>query len=160
MSETPKADFWFSIFLTTLGTAIAIESWRMPRLENLGVHPMSAPGLTPGLLGIVLAVLGVLLLARSLRAVRVTRAVVDEDRGPQGWRRLWLTLLLCFLYAIVLLGRLPFWSATALFVLIFVLAFTWHRRSIQRCVMAAALAIAVAIAVTLLFEQVFLVRLP
>ncbi len=37
----------------------------MPRLAELGVDPMSAPGLTPGLLGLVLAGLGLALLSRS-----------------------------------------------------------------------------------------------
>ena len=160
MSGTPRADFWFSILLSVFGGAIVVESWRMPRLENLGVDPMSAPGLTPGLLGLVLAGLGLMLLVRSLRA-RKTNSQGHETGASGGWYRFLVTLLLCLVYALLLLGRLPFWAATGLFVFSFVLTFTWQRHSPLRAgASAAALAVIVAVSVTLLFEQVFLVRLP
>ena len=68
MSTPRRADLIFSALLTALALAVVVESWRMPRLAELGVHPMSAPGLTPGLIGLVLAALGMALLLRSLRA--------------------------------------------------------------------------------------------
>ncbi len=166
MSETPRADFWFSVAITVLGLGVVAESLRMPRLENLGVHPMSAPGLTPGLIGFVLAGLGVALFLRSLRArTAATSAAAPREAGAgeaaTGGRRLLISLVLCLIYAMVLLGQLPFWLATALFVFAFVLIFTWQRRkAAQLAATAAVLAIVVAAAVTLLFEQVFLVRLP
>ena len=160
MSGTPRADFWFSILLSAFGGAIVVESWRMPRLENLGVDPMSAPGLTPGLLGLVLTGLGLMLFVRSLRA-RKTSLQGDGTEASGGWYRFLVTLVLCLVYALLLLGRLPFWAATGLFVFSFVLTFTWQRHSLLRVgASAAALAVAVAVSVTLLFEQVFLVRLP
>ena len=162
MSETPRADFWFSIAITVLGLGVVAESLRMPRLENLGVHPMSAPGLTPGLIGAVLAGLGIALFLRSLRARALAAPAAAPARSEAGGgRRLLIALALCLFYATILLGRVPFWLATALFVFTFVLTFTWQQRKAARLVvMAASLAIAVSAAVTLLFEQVFLVRLP
>jgi len=160
MSETPRADFWFAILLTALGGAIAVEAWRMPRLENLGVHPMSAPGLTPGLLGLVLGVLGVMLLWRSRHAYAAV-APPEETTAAGGWLRFVTTLALCLMYATVLLGRLPFWLGTALFVFTFVVTFTWRRHPPMKVgLYAVGLALIVAVAVTLLFEKVFLVRLP
>lgn len=162
MSETPRADFWFSIAVTVLGVAVVAESLRMPRLENLGVHPMSAPGLTPGLIGLVLAGLGAALLLRNIkvRAQAAATATVPEPEAGSG-RRLAISMALCLVYAIVLLGWLPFWLATAVFVFAFVLTFTWQRHAAMRlAAIAAVLAVAVAAAVTLLFERVFLVHLP
>jgi len=157
MTRTPRADFWFSILLTAFGAAVTFESWRMPRLENLGIDPMSAPGLTPGLLGVVLTGLGLALFARGVRAEPDPEPVETEA----GWGRFAVTLALCLGYALVLLGRLPFWAATAIFVAAFVLAFTWRERPAWRTgLVGVALALVVAMTVTLLFERVFLVRLP
>ena len=154
-----RADFWFSIVLTAFGTAVTVQSWRMPRLQDLGVHPMSAPGLTPGVLGLVLAVLGLALLIRSARATAA--GAPDSEADWIGWGRLVLALSLCLIYGGALLGRVPFWMATALYVFAFVAAFKWRDGGPAKALLAAgALAIVVAFAVTLLFERVFLVRLP
>ena len=148
------ADFWFALILTAFGGAVVVESWRMPRLADLGVHPMSAPGLTPGLLGLILGALGLMLLLRSVRAP------ATGEGGEGGWNRLALALGLCLLYAVVLLGRLPFWLATALFVGAFALAFTWRGPSMKTVLAAMALALATGVVVSTLFQQVFLVQLP
>lgn len=159
MSSTPRADLWFSLVLTLFGVAAMVESWRMPRLAELGINPLSAPGLTPGLLALVLTGLGVALLVRSLRAVRA--GAVAAPRAEGSWGRLALALVLCLLYALVLVGTLPFMVATGLFVFAFTVLFSWTgRRPAATIAGAALLAVAVAVAVTLLFERVFLVRLP
>jgi putative tricarboxylic transport membrane protein len=139
----------------------------MPRLGHLGVHPMSAPGLTPAVIAGVLALLGLALLARSLRErAALSRAEAQsEPSGGDGQRAVWgralLALVLCLLYAPGLLGRLPFMWATGLFVFAFVAAFSFERaRPIRSLMGAAAMALGVAVGVDLLFEQVFLVRLP
>ncbi|MCF3932696.1 tripartite tricarboxylate transporter TctB family protein [Acuticoccus sp. M5D2P5] len=155
MSSTPRADFVFSMLLTVLGVAVIVESVRMPRLQELGVDPMSAPGLTPGLLGVILTGLGIALFARSVRAA----PVAGEAEG--GWGRLALALGLCLLYAAGLVGRMPFMAATGIFVFLFVAAFSWGRASAARMLMMAlALAVGTAVLVTFLFEKIFLVRLP
>lgn len=172
MPADRRADLWFALLLTALAIVVLVESWRMPRLAHLGVHPMSAPGLTPGLIGLVLAGLGVALLVRSLReraAARVaaregapppTTAPAGADAGPT-WRRALLALALCLVYAPGLLGRLPFMVATGLFVFTFVATFSFERARPWRTLGgAAAMAVAVAVGVSLLFEQLFLVRLP
>jgi len=105
-------------------------------------------------------VLGVMLLWRSRHAYAAV-ASPDETTAAGGWLRFVTTLALCLTYAIVLLGRLPFWLATALFVCTFVATFTWHRHPPMKVgLYAVGLALIVAVAVTLLFEKVFLVRLP
>ena len=160
MPADRRGDLWFSLLLCALALFVVVESWRMPRLENLGVHPMSAPGLTPGLIGLVLLVLGLLLLVRSLRA-RGGATGAAPAVAPGTGRRALLAVLLCLVYAVGLLGRLPFVWATGLFVFGFVVAFGFERERPWRTLGgAAAMAVATAIAVTLLFERLFLVRLP
>jgi len=164
-----RADFLFSLVLIALGLAAAVESWRMPRFENLGIDPMTAPGLTPGLLGLVLALLGFLLLHRAIaaggwrRLAPGTAEEVADRRGAMG--RVGLSLVLTLGYAGGLVGRVPFWLATAIFVFLFVAAFEWRRgealpQRLRRLAMAAILAGLAAAAVTYLFEEIFLVRLP
>ena len=162
-----RADFWFGLGLVVLGIASAVESWRMPRLTELNVHPMTAPGLVPGLIGAILFLLGGVLF---LRSVRVGGWRLDRDRGGaadragQTWRFL-LAAALCVGYAAGLVTTLPFWAATGIFVFAFVALFEWrpgrtpagHSRALA---VAAFEAVLVAVAVTFVFEQIFLVRLP
>lgn len=160
MPADRRYDLWFAVLLVVFAAGVVGESWRMPRLEHLGVHPMSAPGLTPGLLGLVLLGLAVALLVRSVRQQRLVEAASSGgETGAVG--RTLLTLGLTLAYAIGLVGHLPFWLATALFVFAFVSIFGWDGTRPWRSLLSAlAMAVVTAAAVTLLFERVFLVRLP
>lgn len=78
-------------------------------------------------------------------------------------RQLGTAALLGVLYAGVLVGRLPFWMASALFVFAFTAAFEWSVGPVgrlRRLVEAAVLGLAIGGIVTLVFERIFLVRLP
>jgi putative tricarboxylic transport membrane protein len=171
MPADRRADLWFALLLTALAIVVVVESWRMPRLGHLGVHPMSAPGLTPGLIGLVLAGLGLALLVRSLRERAAARRAADRDAAegrsaaaselPATWPRALLALALCLVYAPGMLGRLPFMWATGLFVFAFIAAFSFERARPWRTLAGAAvMALAVAVSVNLLFQELFLVRLP
>ncbi len=160
MSADRRHDLWFSALLVVIAAGIVVESWRMPRLAHLGVHPMSAPGLTPGVLGLVLLVLALTLLVRSARQ---RRAAMDaaEHAEPGALGRTLVTLGLGLGYALGLVGRVPFWLATGLFVLAFVGWFGFERtRPVRSLAIAVVMAVVTTAAVTLLFERVFLVRLP
>jgi hypothetical protein len=108
---------------------------------------------------------GTLMLARGCRAggLHAMSAAVDQQRTAYG--RLALALILCIGYAVVLLGRVPFWLAASLFVStsIFVLRFAELRAKAQ-LLRGATTAIVIGIGsgalVTILFEKIFLVRLP
>ena len=161
-----KLDFITALVFTALGVGVFEESLRMPRLENLDINPYTAPGLVPGILGIILAALGILLLVRSclqggwrISGARFGVRAFFRDKGIQ---RLALALLLTFGYAGGLLGRLPFWLATFLFVAAFIIAFEWlgSMLSWRRAVTGLIEAALVAGAVTFVFQEVFLVRLP
>ena len=166
-----RADFWFGLGLVALGIAAAFESWRMPRLADLNVHPMTVPGLVPGMIGVVIAVLGAVLFLRAARVGghRSSRRARSDNGAPTDpvnqTRRFFITLALCLGYAGGLIGSVPFWAATGFFVFLFVMIFEWQAsRSMTGHLRAAAtamlLAIVVAAAVTVVFQQVFLVRLP
>jgi putative tricarboxylic transport membrane protein len=130
---------------------------------------MTAPGLTPGLLGLVVVLLAVALLARSLRAGgwRLSRGESGAEPAQRraAVRRVGLALLLTVGYAGGLVGRIPFWLATVLFVFLFVVAFEWRAdataaQRLRGLAVAALLAAATALCVRYLFEEIFLVRLP
>lgn len=136
-----------------LGGAIVYASWTMDRLERHGAAFYTAPGLVPGLLGLVLLVLGVVLGMRALR-----RSGFHSGSPHMGWGNTPLVLALCFGYAVGLVGRAPFWLATLLFVTAFIAIFEYPSR--RRMAMAPVYGAATSLIVTYLFEEVFLVRLP
>lgn len=172
-----RADFLFGLSWTALGLVVLVESWRMDRLEAQHINPYTAPGLVPGLLGVVLAVFGLVLTQRGWRGRRPEAApaagVVDDVSPPaeapgshaEPWR-VALALLLCLGFGAGLLGRgPPFWLAAALFLFLAVLLFQLPERlregTLARgALVAAAVAAGGAAFVTLVFQEVFLVRLP
>lgn len=155
--KTARSDLWGGAGWLGFGLLILAESLRMDRFESMGAQLYAMPGFVPGLIGGLIALLGVVLMLRGL---------LQRGGAPAGTARLLntrvvITLALTLVYAGLLIGRAPFWLATALFVAVFVALFapegqTRARRALVS-VMAGALTSAV---VTLVFEQVFLVRLP
>jgi hypothetical protein len=76
---------WWMAF----GAAISIAAWRMPRLEALHIPPWSAPGLLPGVIGLLMIAFGLVTgLARGEVADGETGAAAagrgDADSGRPG----------------------------------------------------------------------------
>jgi hypothetical protein len=91
-------------------------------------------------------------------AVRAARSKATADG-----RRLLVAAVLGIAYAGVLVGRVPFWLASALFVFAFTTAFEWDQgpeRRARRVIEAALIGLGTGLAVTLVFEKLFLLRLP
>lgn len=164
-------DLITSLVLVALGSGVFVESLRMPRFERLGVNPYTVPGLVPGVLGVVIAILGALVLIRTVvawhRGHAVPGAAAEEEPGSTP--RILLTLGLTVGYGGLLVGQLPFWLATFAFVLVFLFAFQWspdllsaeRRGALLRYLGTNLLQAAlVAAIVTYVFERIFLVRLP
>jgi putative tricarboxylic transport membrane protein len=85
--------------------------------------------------------------------------------GHPGNQRLLLTAVLCIGYAGFLIGTLPYWLATGLFIFVFIILFEWERGMNvgrqKKCLISAALiAILSSVAITVVFERLFLVALP
>lgn len=164
-----KADFLTGLALILLSVYVLVESWRMPRLEHLQVHPLSVPGIVPAFLAMVLLIFGMILVGRSVKAggqrlgwTRESFRRVFFDPGNQ--RLLW-TAVFAFIYAGVFVGRVPYWLATGLFIFAFVLAFErrggMSSREWKRNILTAGiLAVIVTAAVSYTFERLFLVTLP
>lgn len=165
----PRRDFTAAIALIALGAFISIESIRMPRMEEFGLGAYAAPGVLPGFLGCVLAILGTAMLVRAARAggwkLFPSARPAGRHALPPGTVSLAITLVLVLIYSAVLVGLIPFWLATFLFVFAFVAFFEWEpgltrARRIRALGIACALAIAAAVAVTWLFERMFRIHLP
>ena len=170
-----RADLVTGLVFVALGAATLFESWRMPTFVEFSASPYSAPGIVPGMLGVALAVLGALIAVRattagpapaSAEARLVRSAPADgEPAGLDAAPRVGAAFALCMLYAGFLVGRIPFWLATFLFILAFILTFElWDQagraRWRRQTAMALGVSALVALAVTYVFQEIFLVRLP
>ena len=163
-SSLNTADFVTGIVLVTLGVAVVVASLDMPRFAERNINPYTVPGLVPGMLGAVLTVLGAALFGRAAKrgGWRFSAARHEDDSG-RG--RLALALVLTLGYAAGLVGWLPFWLATALFVGGFVALFEWRMAQnraerIRRIGFAVLYGALIAAVVTFVFQELFLVRLP
>ncbi len=164
-AEVLSAAVWAAV-----GGGIVVASWRMDRLENLGINPWSAPGLTPGIVGALIIVFAIVLLWQALRAAEGPDHEPSDHAeaaiAPGSARRTFVAALFCVLFAGVSLGRgLPFAIEGTLFVFVFSAAFSWSTWRAERRIgrgLAETLAVAViaCVFISWLFESVFLVRLP
>jgi len=164
-----KADFVTGLTLILVSLFVVFESWRMPRLEHLKVHPLSVPGLVPAFLGIVIFLFAVILVIRSVRAGghRLALSLQGGRRllSQPGNQRLLVTAILSIGYAGFLVGTIPYGLATGLFIFAFMLIFEWRRGMTRReylrlGLVAGILAVGTSALVTWAFESLFLVTLP
>jgi Tripartite tricarboxylate transporter TctB family len=164
---------WF-----VFGAAIVYGSWTMDRLESQNIQPVTAPGLVPGLLGACIMAFALVLLLRSgppSTAAPAAPTVPADMTAAQPapvpaqafhWKRVAVSLVLCLTYGAVLLGsgvHYGILTAAFLFLHILLLDETEHvpaRFTLRRLVTAAIIAPTVATIVTLVFQHLFLVRLP
>ena len=166
---TPRADLHDAIAWTLLGLVTLIGSIRMDRLEQQGINPVTIPGLLPGLLGLAMMALGLVLGLRSWRRGARQQAVAAPDAHARAQRvRVAVAIALCCGYAVVLVGHgLHFWVASAIYVTASILVFRWlgadpaHRRlGVWPVAQALLIGVASSVVIWLVFEQLFLVRLP
>lgn len=166
---TPRSDLRQALGWVVLGVAVLIGSVTMDRLERQDVNPYTVPGLLPGLLGIAMILLGSILALRSWRrgAFSLPATADNADAREQG-RRVWIVIALCLGYGVVLVGHgLPFWLASTVYVTGSILILQRLSRDSEQRQMtpksvAKALVIGLGAAVIthLVFQQLFLVRLP
>jgi hypothetical protein len=162
-----RSDFLSALGWMALGAAILIGSVTMDRLEKQDINPYTIPGLLPGLLGIAMTILGALLALRSWRPhLFASTHTAPVNRAEQ--KRLLLVLGLCLAFGVGLVGHsLPFWLAAAIFVTVAILSLQYQqlksndRRSrLLMFAKAAAIGLGAGIAITIVFQEIFLVRLP
>ena len=177
-----RADVVSALVWFVVGAAITVAAWRMDRLGHQGISPWSAPGVTPGAIGVLIMVFAAALGARAMRGgggEAESNADAGEARADAGARSLdttgpppgsgWRTLMaaaLCVLFAGASLGRgIPFVVEGAVFIALFTAFFSWRvwreeGRVGRGLAQTVAIAIGAAVFISWLFEQVFLVRLP
>ena len=162
-----RSDLYGGVFWVALGIAIAIGSWNMDRLEQQGVSFYTAPGLVPGVLGVLLVICGSVLGGRALR-----QGALGRDEHPpvllnrDTLRRAGLALLLTIGFAVGLVGHgVPFPVAATVFLFLQIAVLQYPERKAKNeigrgLLAAAAVAAGAAVTISLLFQYVFLVRLP
>jgi len=172
-----SADRIGGLVWVTFGAAVIYGSWVMDRLDSLKIPPATVPGLVPGLLGAGLVIFGLILMMRPAGTVIETPSFVEvapDATAPESdpaedsfaWKRLLLSWAICMTYGGLLLGRgIHYWILTAAFLLLHFLLFDETSRvpahpDRNRIILAALLAPTIATVVTLVFQYVFLVRLP
>lgn len=161
-----KADLLAGLVFIVLGVTILYASWTMDRLEIRRIHPMTIPGLVPGLLSAALTLCGTILALRSLRAPAENGWSLLGQAGFSGAAgRALAVMALALIYTLGLVGTVPFWTATGLFVVSFIMVFECWLAEPRRPVLsslpwALGLAVAASGIVTVVFERAFLVRLP
>lgn len=161
-----KADLLIALVLVALGLAVFYLSYTMPRLEARRIHPSTIPGLVPMVLGATLVVLSGMLAWRSSRIL-----------APDGWHalaralgsmvalRVLAAMALVLAFTVLLIGWLPFWAASMVFIFVFVLAFEVFLAEkplplVRSALWALFTAVVFGGGIYLVFTKIFLVRLP
>jgi Tripartite tricarboxylate transporter TctB family len=162
----PRRDLWTGATFLLLGLAIVSVALQMPTFKEQKGEIYTAPGLVPGIYGLVISALSVWLIVRSVRRSR-SGAPIASGAAPDGASnlRLALAVALGLIFCVGLIGRLPFWAAAAVFVTAFIALFEWRRgdpwsRRAIRLGTAALQGLVTGVAVMLVFEKIFFVRLP
>lgn len=161
-----RADLVTAIVLVAIGLFLFYVSYTMPRLEARKVHPSTIPGLVPMALSFALTCLGAMLGIRSWRV-----------RAPNGWRdllkvfgsmaaaRVLAAMILVFIFTLGLVGWLPFWAASMLFIFAMIMTMETLLTNdplpfVRSALWALATAVVCGGAIYYLFAEIFLVRLP
>lgn len=148
-----------------IGAAIAVSSWNMDRLANQGVPAFTAPGLVPGVLGVMIMLAALAIVVRSARRGALDPAGGGAAAGA-GITGVAAALVLCIAYAGVLIGHgLPFWVASSMYLFMHIFVLQWPERRATGQVprglaVAAVIGLVGGVSIALLFEYAFLVRLP
>lgn len=151
-----------------LGLGVMAGAWAMPRFEAQGAPAYQSPGLTPGILGLALALCGLILALRPMQADGAERTYWTTVIGtPANRNRAIAALALTLIYGAVLFGNVPFVWATFAFVFAFVVTFELvlkpegsTRRPVPSLIAASSLALITSLGSQYLFQTLFLVQLP
>lgn len=165
----PRRELHDGLGWTALGVAILVGSITMDRLERQGVNPYTVPGLLPGLLGLAMILLGGVLALRSWRRGALAQPVLPATPLLREERkRFWLVIGLCLGYGVVLVGHgIPFWLASWIYVSGSILILQRLSRDEQQrrlgtmaWVKALVIGVASSVITQLVFQELFLVRMP
>ena len=163
-----RFDLWIAAVFFVIGATAASLAYRMPTFADQKGQIYTAPGLVPGFYGIVIVLLSIWLALRAVRqgALRsgLEHAEPEAIANPVTYR-LALAIVLALLFVVGLLGRMPFWLSSAIFVATFTGIFEWQagepwQTRARRLGEAIVLGLVTGVSVALVFEKFFYVRLP
>ncbi|MAQ82817.1 MAG: hypothetical protein CMH12_06255 [Maritimibacter sp.] len=162
--DTPAADRITAATLFALGAAMTWGGFVMDRLEIRQIHPASIPGLVPMILGAAM-MLCATLLALSTRGLSAPDGTPDEGDAQGNWHDFGFAAAWSCIFALLLVGTLPFAAAAAIYIMVFSGWYAWQAedgqgRNAKRLILIAVYAVAVGVGVAALFRYGFLVRLP
>lgn len=164
--DSAIADRVTAVVFFALGAAMTYGGFIMDRLEVRQIHPASIPGLVPMMLGVALMICAGLL-AWGARSKDSPATDDDADTRPaQGsWSNFAVVAVWSAVYALGLVGGLPFVVATAIYICVFSAWFTWQdgrgiAGNIRTVVLIGLFGCVMAAAISALFRFGFLVRLP
>jgi len=160
-----KADFYTSIVLMASGIVVTVMAFQMPVMHE---DPYSSPGVLPGFLGAIITALSFVMFIRSIIKTRFSVGVpvtsVKSFLHEIATRRMIITIILCVLY-VFFLGKVFFPLLTFLYILLFIVIFEYDRKisfrlQKKKLLIAAAVALCSSVSIMLIFQYLFLVRLP
>ena len=164
---SPRADLVSALVWVAFGLFVAIYAWRMDRLENLSINKYEVPGLVPFLLGSAIVLLGLGLAVRSIRRGALAGAGAPRSGAPGARVYMAMVIVAMLAYSVVMVGHgIPFWLATLLFVAGFIFFFDRERQRAlgrgtgRQVLLALVYGAATSALVTLVFQNLFYVRLP
>jgi hypothetical protein len=162
---SPRADLWGGIVWIVVGLAIFWGSWTMDRLPHFHIQFYTVPGLLPGILGIIIALMGAILLGRAIRAGALQSVMPRRFVAADHWRLAFTLGWSVFYAAIVIASLIPFWLSTAAYVAVFVIVFQYEERRARGQLPRGFLVALVhgllsGLIIHYVFEDLFLVRLP
>ena len=156
-----KADFFTSIFLFLLGLIVFIISIGMPTFKELGANPYSAPGIVPGILGVILLFMSAILFTRSIirkeYKIRLSFQGLKLFFKNNSIIRLLITLFLSVFY-VILLGKINYFLLTSIYIFLFVWSFELKTK--KTLFFALLEAVLIAACISYVFRYLFLVTLP
>jgi hypothetical protein len=167
--KPPRSDLKDAAFWIVLGVATLAGSITMDRLENQNINPYTVPGLLPGLLAIAMILLGGVLALRSWRRGAGTQPLPPASPGLREERkRVAVVAALCCGYGVVLVGHgLPFWLASTIYVTGSILVLrrlsrepAERRLGARAGIQALVIGLVSSLVIHLVFQEVFLVRMP
>ena len=146
-------DFFAGVVVFLIGAYAVFEAVRMPYFGDSGLW--GAPGLTPGLLGVLLVGLSLLLIVRA-RRFRFSSIKFSFDQ-PMQRAALTFGIIVAYVVALPLIGYV---AATFVMMLVFQTVFS-HRRD-WRFILVWAVGLSVVLTAVLywLFAKVFQIPLP
>lgn len=165
----PKADFVASLILIGFGVWIVIHSLNMPRFTEFGANPFSVPGIVPGILGTIISLLSLLVFIRSIRRrgyrLGLSRSSLKRFFQDASSKRMLITCLVCIIYGLVLIGHIQYFTATFIYVFVFLIIFQYRfseafRIQWKLVLFSTIQALLIAGAVAVVFRYLFLVDLP